>query len=181
MLLKSDKKLNKGDNAPDFSLKNVDGKTYSLADFKDKVLVVIFIANHCPYARAKMDEISELEREYSDKGAVIVNIASNDPIQYPEDGYEPMKELAKEKGYAHYLHDETQDVARAYGAVCTPDPFVFDKNHKLIYHGRVNDAMSPGDTPNKHDLRAVLDNAIIGKEIENWFVPSVGCSIKWKR
>ena len=82
--------------------------------------------------------------------------------------------------YKHYLFDEIQDVARAYGAVCTPDPYVFDKQHRLVYHGRINNAMSPEDKANKNDLRDVLDKLIIGKEILNWFEPSMGCSIKWR-
>jgi len=91
-----------------------------------------------------------------------------------------MQKLAEEKGYKYYLLDETQEVAKAYGAVCTPDPFVFNKEHKLVYHGRINDAMSPDDQPTKHDMREVLDKVLKGDPIDEWFVPSMGCSIKWK-
>ena len=91
-----------------------------------------------------------------------------------------MKKIAKQKGYKYYLVDETQETAKDYGATCTPDPFVFDKNHKVVYHGRINDAMNPEDVPKKHDMREVLDKILSGKEIKEWFVPSMGCSIKWK-
>ena len=92
-----------------------------------------------------------------------------------------MKELAREKGYQYYLVDETQDVAKKYGATCTPDPFVFDKEHKLVYHGRINNQMEPSDEVTENTMREVLDKVLAGEEVEDWFVPSQGCSIKWKR
>ena len=91
-----------------------------------------------------------------------------------------MKKLAEEKGYKYYLIDDTQEIAISYGATCTPDPFIFDKEHKLVYHGRINNAMEPYDTPTKEDMREVLDQSLKGEKIDEWFVPSMGCSIKWK-
>ncbi|MBI2139124.1 thioredoxin family protein [Candidatus Woesearchaeota archaeon] len=180
-LLKSEaKKLVEGDSAPDFSLRNVDGKIASLKHFKGKLLVIIFMCNHCPYVKPKMDEIAKIQDDYAKKGVVVIGINSNDPSNYPEDDFEHMQSIAMVKGYAYYLSDETQETAKAYGATCTPDPFVFDKNHQLIYHGRINNAMNPGDFPTKHELREALDKVLAGKKIEEWFVPSMGCSIKWR-
>jgi len=182
VLLKSDcKRLQKGYGAPEFSLKNVDGSTVSISDFKGKALVIIFMCNHCPYVKPKMDEIASIQEDYKDKGIVVIGINANDPVDYPEDNFEHMQEIAKEKGYSYYLIDETQEVAVSYGVTCTPDPFVFDKDHKLVYHGRLNNAMEPDDKPTKHDVKYVLDKMLKGEEIGEWFVPSQGCSIKWKR
>ncbi|MBI2575959.1 thioredoxin family protein [Candidatus Woesearchaeota archaeon] len=180
-LLQSDaRKLTPGSDAPPFSLKNVDGEIVCLSDFKGKPIVIIFMCNHCPYVKPKMGEIASLQDEYGKKGVIVVGINSNDPANYPEDDAEHMRTIAHEKGYKYYLVDETQETARAYGATCTPDPFVFDKGHKLVYHGRINDAMNPGDAPTRHDLQLALDAMLAGKQIKDWFVPSIGCSIKWK-
>ncbi len=181
VLLKSDvKMLERGASAPKFSLKNIDENEVSLDDFKGKIVVVIFMCNHCPYVKPKFEEIGAIQKDYSNKGVVVIGINSNDPNYDPEDGFEVMKEIAGRYGYRYYLVDETQEIARAYGAVCTPDTFVFDKNHKLAYHGRINNAMEPNDTVTKKDMREVLDDLVAGEEIVDWFVPSMGCSIKWK-
>jgi len=182
VLLKSDSQnLQKGDLAPDFSLKNIDDKAVSLSDFKGKAVVIVFMCNHCPYVKPKMDEIASIQNDYANKDVIVIGINANDPVDYPEDDFEHMKEVAKEHGYKYYLVDETQDVAKTYGATCTPDPFIFDKDHKLVYHGRINNAMEPSDTASKHDMREVLDKLVENKDIEEWFVPSMGCSIKWKK
>ncbi len=181
VLLQSEtKELQKGDSAPAFNLKNIDGKMVRLDQFEGKIVVVIFMCNHCPYVKLKMQEIAQLQNEYAAKGVVIIGINANDPTNYPDDDFSHMQAVAKQFGYRYYLVDEIQDIARAYGAVCTPDPFVFDTDHKLVYHGRINDAMQPTDKPTKHDLREVLDLVIAGKPVKDWFVPSMGCSIKWK-
>ena len=181
VLLKSDAKtLQPKDLAPEFSLLNTDGNTISLNDFKGKIAVIIFMCNHCPYVKPKMDEIAKIQNDYADKDVVVIGINSNDPNYDSEDSFENMKELAKEKGYKYYLVDDTQEIAKSYGATCTPDPFIFDKKHKLVYHGRINNAMEPNDTPTKDDIREVLDKLLIEEKIEEWFVPSMGCSIKWK-
>ncbi|MFC1648847.1 thioredoxin family protein [Nanoarchaeota archaeon] len=171
--------LNPGDPLPNFSLKNVDEKWVRLVDFKGLPVAVIFMCNHCPYVKPKMQEIAQLQNGLKGK-AVIVCINSNDSKEYPEDSFENMKKEAEKFGYQYYLHDETQEVALNYGAVCTPDVFVMDENHKLIYHGRINNAMNPNDTPTQHDLRDVLFSLVNAQLIEDWFRPSMGCSIKWK-
>ncbi len=175
-LEKSGKKLSKGDAAPSFSLKNVDGSTVSEEDFAGEPFCVIFMCNHCPYVKAKMEEISDLQS----LGVPIIGINSNDAEEYPEDSFEKMQDVAEEHGYRYYLRDESQEVAKAYGAVCTPDPFLFDEAHELMYHGRINNAMKPDETPTRHDLREVIEAVQDGEEIEDWFRPSMGCSIKWK-
>ncbi|MBI5389317.1 thioredoxin family protein [Candidatus Woesearchaeota archaeon] len=172
--------LKKGDTAPDFSLQNVDGKTVRLSACREKPVVVIFMCNHCPFVKTKFTEIAQLQHDFEKKGVAFLLINPNDADNYSEDSYENMQTLAKEQGYHYYLYDETQEVAKAYGAVCTPDPFVFDKEHKLVYHGRINNAMNPQDKATKHDLREVLDALLLGKAPAQWFVPSQGCSIKWK-
>ena len=128
-LLKSNKDaVPKGAKAPNFSLLNVDGNTISLSAFKGKPVLIIFMCNHCPYVIPKMDEIKEIQDEFPD--LVVLPISSNDPNYTEEDSFENMQILAKEKGYKYYLFDETQETAKAYGAVCTPDPYLFDKGHK---------------------------------------------------
>ena len=181
VLLQSDMyTLKKGSKAPDFSLKNVDRTLVSLNDLKGKALVIIFMCNHCPYVKPKMQEIADMQKKYAPTGVVDVCISSNDVNYVEEDSFEHMQELAKKFGYKYYLYDESQDVARSYGATCTPDPFVFDKDHKLVYHGRINDAMNPDDKAKEHTLQLVLDKMISGQKVDPWFVYSQGCSIKWK-
>lgn len=180
VLLKSVKRLKPGDKAPHFSLKNVDGKNIQLNQFKDKNLAIIFMCNHCPYVKAKMDEIAAIQRDYEKKGVVVIGINSNDPVNYPDDDVVHMQQLAAVKGYKYYLVDETQEVAKAYGATCTPDPFVFDKNHALVYHGRINNQMEPTDKVTEQTMRMVLDKVLKNEKVTDWFVPSMGCSIKWK-
>ena len=181
-LLKSLEKLKTGDKAPDFNLKGIDGKTYSLADFKDaKALLIIFMCNHFPYVKAKQQTIISLQEKFKDKGLVIVGINSNESENYPEDSFEGMQETAKEKGYNFvYLHDETQEIAKAYGASCTPDPFLFDSEQKLVFHGRLNNQMEPSDTPTEHDMDEAVSAVLEGKKPKHEFLFSLGCSIKWK-
>jgi peroxiredoxin len=177
VLTRSDEKLQPGDKAPAFRLKNVDGKMTSLADFAGKPVAIIFMCNHCPYVKPKMQEIGQLAKR---KDVVVLCINANDPDYSDEDSFENMITVAKRFGYPYYLLDETQDVARAYGAVCTPDPFLFDKQHRLVYHGRINDAMNPTDAPKQHDLAMAMDALAAGRKVKDWFVPSMGCSIKWR-
>jgi peroxiredoxin len=170
--------LQPGDKAPEFELKRTDEEIVSRDDFAGAPMVVIFMCNHCPYVKAKMAEIAKLQQEFDDVHFVLIN--SNDAKNYPEDSFRNMKVVAQQYEYDNYLFDETQDVAKAYGAVCTPDPFIFDENHELVYHGRINDAMKPGDTPDKRDMKEVLEAIQSGEAIDDWFRPSMGCSIKWK-
>jgi len=175
----SSQTLQAGEKAPDFSLKAVDGKVCSLKDFDAKALLLVFICNHCPYVHAKLDDIIALQEKFKDS-LQVVGINSNDP-DYEGEGFENMIRFAKERNMNFpYLLDETQNVAKAYGAVCTPDPFLLDSSKKLVFHGRINDAMEPDDkfrTPTMAiNIRKLLD----GEKIEKTFDPSLGCSIKWK-
>src|SRR3990167_8025091 len=151
VLLKSLEKLRNGDKAPDFNLKCTNGKTYSLSNFKNaKALLIIFMCNHCPYVKAKQKTIIGLQNKYKSNGLVIVGINSNESENYPEDNFDGMIKTANEKGYNFvYLHDEAQKVAKAYGASCTPDPFLFDAKQKLVYHGRLDNALEPGQEATK--------------------------------
>jgi len=177
-LVSSSKHIVRGESAPDFTLKNVDGKKVSLSDFKGQGVVVIFICNHCPYVISKMEEIGQLAKDFSQFAFICIN--SNNPHVYPEDSFVNMKKIAKKYDYQYYLVDDSQDIAKAYGAVCTPDPFIFDAHHSLVYHGRINDAMNPEDVPSQYDMRNVLSAMLLNDSIDEWFVPSTGCSIKWK-
>jgi len=175
--------LKRDSPAPAFSLPGVDGKTYSLADFKGKkVLLLIFMCNHCPYVVPKMDYFVELQRKYKDKGLQIVGINANDADNYPEDSFGKMKEYAERYGFNFpYLFDETQEVARAYGAECTPDPFLFDADMKLRYHGRFDDAHGKPHSEGKtSEMEDSIKQLLEGKEITVETLPSMGCNIKWK-
>lgn len=179
VLTQSFQKLNRGDKAPEFSLKGVDNKTHSLSDFAGKEgLLVIFMCNHCPYVKAKMDTIVKLHEKWGDKIA-IVGINSNDP-EYQGEGMDNMKAFFKERNMKFpYLLDETQEVAKAYGATCTPDPFLFDKDQKLVFHGRIDDALQPGDEAGENTMDENIAKLLSQKEISDELKPSMGCSIKW--
>jgi len=181
VLLESQIKLNKGDQAPDFELTGIDDKKHSLNDYKDSEgLLVIFMCNHCPYVKAKIEAIKEIHEKFGDKIA-IVGINSNDAVKYPDDSFESMKNIASEKGMKFdYLVDETQEIAKKYGAMCTPDPFLFDKDYKLVFHGRIDNAMKPEDTATEKTMINNITKLLDGQSIEKDFDPSIGCSIKWK-
>lgn len=170
-----------GSTAPEFSLPAVDGKTYSLTSFKDKpILVVAFWCNHCPYVQAWEDRTVAVQEDYAAKGVQIVAINANDERSYPEDDFGHMVERSKRKGYNFpYLRDESQKVAEAYGAVCTPDFFVFDAARKLRYRGKLDDSKDP-NAVKKQVMREVLDALAARKDPLVTFVPPMGCSIKWK-
>ena len=170
-----------GSAAPDFSLPAVDGKTYSLASFKDKpILVVAFWCNHCPYVQAWEDRTIAVQKDFAAKGVQFVMINANDEASYPEDDFAHMGERSKRKGYNFpYLHDESQKSAEAYGAVCTPDFFVFDAGRKLRYRGKLDDSKDPKSV-RKQVMREVLDALVAHKDPPTGFVPPMGCSIKWK-
>jgi len=181
VLLESEIKLKTGDQAPDFELLGIDDKMHSLNDYKDyQGLLVIFMCNHCPYVKAKVEAIKEIHNKFKDKIAVV-GINSNDPINYPDDNFDSMKKVASEKDIKFdYLVDETQEIAKKYGAICTPDPFLFDKEGKLIFHGRIDDAMNPEQTATEKTMINNLETFLAGKKIDKDFDPSIGCSIKWK-
>jgi peroxiredoxin len=172
-----------GTQAPAFSLPDTDGKVVSLADFTGApVLLVAFICNHCPYVKHVRAALAGLAREYQGRGVAVVGINSNDPATHPDDSPAKMKQEKVAAGYTFpYLFDETQEVARAYRAACTPDFFVFDRDHRLAYRGQM-DASRPGNgKPNDGaDLRAALDAVLAGRAASAEQVPSIGCNIKWK-
>ncbi|HXL57264.1 MAG TPA: redoxin family protein [Chitinophagaceae bacterium] len=185
------KTLPVGAKAPDFKLPGIDGKTYSLSSFKnEKVLVIVFTCNHCPTAQAYEDRIIQLTKDYSDKGVAVVAIMPNDPkaIRLDELGYtdlsdsfEEMKIRAKEKHFNFpYLYDgKTQSVANAYGPVATPHVFIFDKERKLRYQGRIDDIEKPTKTPNNFDTRNAIEALLNNKEVPVETTKVFGCSIKW--
>ncbi|OFZ19796.1 MAG: alkyl hydroperoxide reductase [Bdellovibrionales bacterium GWB1_55_8] len=174
-----------GSPAPDFTLPGVDGKTYRLLDFKDsKALLVIFMCNHCPYVKAVQGRINALARQYGSKGISVVGINPNDSVRYPDDSFEAMKQTASENGYVFpYLRDEDQSVARAYGAICTPEFYLYQpKGNQFIlrYRGRLDDNWKDEKAVTRRDLVQAIENVIAGREPAVDQPASMGCSIKWK-
>ncbi|MDY6775759.1 MAG: thioredoxin family protein [Halobacteria archaeon] len=184
VLKESDSDLERGDRAPDFSLRDTNGDEKSVEDFSEyDALLVVFTCNHCPYAKAKIPVLNSIADDYED--VAVVGINPNDSDEYPDDSYERMQELVEdgEVRYDAYLRDETQEVADEYGAVCTPDPFLFENQNgefRLVYHGRIDDAQNPDDEPTQHEMRDAIDSVLGGDEVEVEEIPSRGCSIKWK-
>jgi peroxiredoxin len=172
-----------GTPAPDFRLMNVDGRMVGLHDFDDKpALLVMFMCNHCPVVKHVADGLAQLARDYMPRGVAIVGINSNDAAGYPQDSPEQMVHEAEQRGYPFpYLYDETQEVAKMYGAACTPDFFLYDKARKLVYRGQL-DASRPGNNVpvTGSDLRAALDAVLAGKSPAEKQIPSIGCNIKWR-
>ena len=177
--------LTLGSDAPPFALPDtVSGKMIKLKDIaSDKATVVMFICNHCPYVIHVNDEIVRVANDYSPKGVSFVAISSNDVENYPEDGPDEMKKVAKRLKYPFpYLYDESQNVARAFDAACTPDFYVFDKNLKLAYRGRLDDSKPKNTNPlTGKDLRNAIDAILDGKPVPEKQYPSGGCNIKWKK
>jgi peroxiredoxin len=176
----SSQTLKKNDTAPSFKLMGTDSKYYSLEDFKSRCLLIVFICNHCPYVKARIADLVSLQSKFLDSELQIIGINSNDP-SYQDEGFDNMVKFFKVNNLNFpYLIDDTQQTAKSYGAVCTPDPFLFDQNRRLMFHGKINDAMEPEMTPQVHvmenNIRKILNGEIIDKD----FDPSIGCSIKWK-
>jgi len=171
-----------GPRCPDFRLPAVDGRTYARDDFAQApVLVVMFICNHCPYVKAVEDRLIELDRQYRPRGVQLVGVCSNDAETYPDDSFEKLAERWRGKGYGFpYLHDESQDVARAFGAVCTPDIYVFDRDRNLAYRGRIDDSWKDPSKVTRHELAEALDALLAGGRPNADQKPSLGCSIKWR-
>jgi peroxiredoxin len=183
MVLTPSTMLPLGTKAPDFSLTNVDGKTVKLADFdKAPALLVIFMCNHCPYVKHVAEALAKLTSDYLAKGVAIVGINSNDVEKHPADSPEQMAAEVKQRGYKFpYLFDETQDVAQAYRAACTPDFYVFDKEQRLVYRGQFDASRPDSGIPvTGADVRAALDAVLAGKKPTAEQRPSIGCNIKWK-
>ncbi|MBS0208752.1 MAG: thioredoxin family protein [Planctomycetes bacterium] len=173
-----------GTAAPDFALRNVvDNQTVSLADYKQSpALLVMFICNHCPFVKHVAAELAKLGRDYQSRGVAVVAIQSNDTEKHPDDGPDKMAAEARERGYTFpYLFDETQSAAKAYRAACTPDFFLFDKQHKLVYRGQLDSSRPDNGQPvTGADLRAALDAVLAGKTVAAEQRASLGCNIKWK-
>ncbi|PSP96737.1 thioredoxin family protein [Halobacteriales archaeon QS_4_70_19] len=192
--------LERGDAAPAFELPGTDGGTYTLDSFTDnEALLLVFTCNHCPYAEAKFDALNGIAADYDDVAVVGVN--PNDAEEYPEDSFEAMQECVEsgQVQYDAYLRDESQEVAAAYGATCTPDPFLFARSEAprasdgdaaaprsewhLKYHGRLDDAMTPDEEPSGEpgfEMRELIDTVLAGETVEAEMRPSRGCSIKWR-
>lgn len=174
--------LKVGDKAIPFKLPGTDGRTHSLADYADKEAVaLVFTCNHCPYARAWEERIVQAQSDYAGKGVQVLAINANDASRYPDDGFEAMKKRAEEKGFGFpYLWDESQEVARAYGAERTPEVFLFDKDGVLRYHGTVDDDYEdPASVKNAY-FRDALDAVLAGRDPKVSETRPVGCTIKWK-
>jgi peroxiredoxin len=173
-----------GTRAPDFALPDVrSGETVRLGDFDGRTgLLVMFICRHCPYVRHVRAQLAALGRDYADADFGMVAISANDPDEYPEDAPASLAEEAHEAGYSFpYLFDETQEIAKAYTAACTPDFFLFDADRSLVYRGQLDDSRPGNDVPvTGADLRAAIDAVLAGREVAADQRPSVGCSIKWR-
>lgn len=171
-----------GEKRIPFELKNVDGRKVSSESLAGgKPMAVIFSCNHCPYVLAWEDRMISLGKTYMPKGVAFALINANDPKKYPEDGFPGMTARANEKGYPFpYLHDETQDTARAYGAARTPEVFLFDGRGLLQYHGRIDDNYEHPEAVKTHDFREALEAVLAGRAPSTAETPPVGCTIKWK-
>ncbi|MCI5064321.1 thioredoxin family protein [bacterium] len=172
-----------GSPAPDFALPDVvSGELCSREDLTGSPLLVLFICNHCPFVHHVQEELLRIGREYGERGVQIVAISSNDAVAYPDDSPEKMKELAESQQFPFpYLYDESQEVARSYQATCTPDFFLFDEQHTLVYRGQLDESRPGNDIPvTGRDLRAALENLLAGAPVSPDQKPSIGCNIKWK-
>lgn len=165
-----------------FTLPGTDGGTYGPETFRDAAaLAVIFWCNHCPYVRAWEDRVIALQREYADRGVRFVLINSNDPAKYPDDSFEQMQVRAREKGYPFaYLFDESQAVARQYGATRTPEIFLFDADRTLRYHGATDDSVDDPAAVRQHYFREAIDAVLAGRAPAVAETPPRGCTIKWR-
>jgi len=171
--------LKTGSKAPDFTLKGVDSTMHSIHNYNSMTTLVVFICNHCPYVKARIKDIVALQSKFKPSELQVISINSNDP-NYQGEGFNNMVKFAKEyKLNFPYLIDDSQEVARAYGAVCTPDPFLF-ANNKLMFHGRINDAVEPESKPTVQVMENNVSKLLKGEKLEKDFDPSIGCSIKWK-
>ena len=181
VMMESQISLKSGDTAPDFELVGIDNHKHSLKDYAGKkATLIIFMCNHCPFVKAKVEAIKEIHARFR-QDVNVIGINSNDSVKYPDDSFENMKIVAEEKKIQFdYLVDESQDIAKKYGATCTPDPFLFDKDFKLIFHGKIDNAVKSEDIVTQKTMINNIIKFLDGKSIEKDFDPSIGCSIKWK-
>lgn len=176
--------LDLGTPAPHFNLPDPSGKMHSMVEFVDcRALLVMFICNHCPYVKHVADGLAEFARDYQGKGLGIIAINSNDVENYPDDRPEKMDEEARQRGYPFpYVFDESQEVAKAYRAACTPDFFLFDQERRLVYRGQFDGSRPNGAIPvTGEDLRRAVDAVLAGEPVPEEQIPSAGCNIKWKK
>jgi peroxiredoxin len=168
---------------PDFRLPGVDGRTYSRKDFEgSKALLVMFICNHCPYVKAIEDRLIKLGEFMRSHQLKMVAICANDAENYPDDSFEKLKERWQTKNYPFpYLYDESQNVAKSFGAVCTPDFFLFDQQIKLAYRGRLDDSWKEPEKVSNEELKTAITNLLYDQSISGSQIPSMGCNIKWKK
>ena len=171
-----------GSTSPDFDLPCVDGKNYSLDSFKDKKgIIIIFSCNHCPYVQAYEERIKKIQSDYGNKGIGLAAINPNDSDQYEDDSFENMKTRAQEKGFNFpYLRDEDQTTAKSYGATHTPEIFLFNKERKLVFHGKIDDNWKDESKVSAKYLRDAIEELLAGKEISVPETFTIGCSVKWK-
>ncbi len=172
-----------GTRAPEFQLPDTSGKKVALADLKNApALLVVFMCNHCPFVKHIRAGLAQLARDYQARGLAMAGISSNDVANYPQDSPAKMAEEARSAGYVFpYLYDETQQVAKAYRAACTPDIYLFDKDQRLVYRGQFDDSRPGNNIPvTGKDLRAAIDAVLAGKPVSTNQKPSIGCNIKWK-
>ena len=173
-----------GTIAPPFALRDVvSGRVFSLDLFAGKAaLLVMFLCRHCPYVQHVQEELARLGRDYAETGLGIVGISSNDPVSYPDDAPERLKELAERLAWRFpFCFDESQEVAKAYRAACTPDFYLFDAKRRLVYRGQLDESRPGNNKPvTGRDLRAAIDAVLAGRPVDANQKPSIGCSIKWK-
>lgn len=172
--------LKTGSIAPGFALKGIDGKMHSLSDYNSKTTLVLFMCNHCPYVKARIGDVVALQGKFSPQELQVIGINSNDP-SYQDEGFDNMVKFSREYGLNFpYLIDDSQQVARDFGAVCTPDPFLLDSGKRLVFHGKINDALEPEARPAVPVMENNVLRVLKGEKLEKDFDPSIGCSIKWK-
>ena len=184
MVMTASTMLTLGMSVPDFNLPDIEGDMVSLADFKESpALLVIFMCNHCPFVKHVLHVMVDLIKDYQAKGVAVVGINSNDIASFPEDSPVKMTKVAKKAGFTFpYLFDESQKVAKAYCAACTPDFFLFDKERKLVYRGQMDDSRPGSEIPvTGVDLIRAMDAVLAGRDISSDQKPSMGCNIKWKK
>jgi len=183
MTLTASEMLPLGTLAPEFTLPDTTGKMVSFNDFREaKAFLVIFMCNHCPYVKHILKGLVTLIKEYQAKGCIVVGINSNDVVNHPDDRPELMARLATEAGFSFpYLYDESQEIAKAYQAACTPDFFLFDSDKTLVYRGQMDDSRPGNGIPvTGADLTTAIDAVVEGKQVSEEQKPSMGCNIKWK-
>lgn len=174
--------LSLGTKLPSFELPDVYGNMHSTRDFETEPILVMFLCNHCPFVKHIIDTLSSKVQDYQDEGLNVVAISSNDIDAYPADSPDKMREFAAAHNFSFpYLYDESQEVAKAYKAACTPDFFLFDTNHNLVYRGQFDDSRPGNDIPvTGKDLSEAVKNLLSDKPVPELQKPSVGCNIKWK-